>query len=97
MPRANLMRQYYDVYCLLAHPEVLDFIGTEAYRAHKAERFPAADLAIPIAENEAFLLTDAVLQDTFAKRYAATLGLYYSGQPGFDTLVERIKSYVGKL
>jgi len=97
VPRANLMRQYYDVYCLLEHPEVLDFIGTEDYHAHKAERFPAADLAIPIAENEAFLLSGAALRDTFAKRYAATSGLYYSGQPGFDTLLERIKSYVGKL
>ena len=49
MPRANLMRHYYDVYCLLEHPEVIGFIGTESYHAHKAERFPAADLAIPIA------------------------------------------------
>lgn len=30
----NLMRQYYDVYCLLANPQVQAFIGTEEYNTH---------------------------------------------------------------
>jgi hypothetical protein len=37
--RPNLMRQYYDVYCLLDHSSVEAFIGTPEYKAHKANRF----------------------------------------------------------
>ncbi len=54
--RPNFMRQYYDIYCLLGNQEVLDFIGTPEYQAHKKERFPAIDYDMPISENEAFLL-----------------------------------------
>lgn len=39
----DFMRHYYDVYGLLQRPEVQAFIGTEAYKAHKAKRFPKAD------------------------------------------------------
>lgn len=39
----NLMRQYYDVFSLLAEPRVNAFIGTEAYYAHKATRFTGKD------------------------------------------------------
>ena len=49
--RPNYMRQYYDVYCLLNDAQVLDFIGTEAYEAHKKERFPKQDYAILLSEN----------------------------------------------
>jgi hypothetical protein len=97
IPKVNLMRQYYDVYCLLEHPEVLEFIGTEAYHAHKAERFPKPDLTIPVAENEAFLLSDKTTRSTFAARYAATSGLYYNGQPEFDVLLERLSQYLPRL
>jgi len=54
---ANFMRHYYDVYCLLRRPEVQGFIGTDAYKAHKAKRFRAGDNP-NIAENEAFVLSD---------------------------------------
>ena len=54
--RQNLMRQYYDVYSLLGYEEVQKFIGTEQYLAHKKDRFPPTDFAIPISENEAFQL-----------------------------------------
>jgi len=53
---SNFMRQYYDVYCLLGHKQVQDFIGTREYQSHKEARFPNADFAIPISHNEAFLL-----------------------------------------
>ncbi|MGQ7944410.1 nucleotidyl transferase AbiEii/AbiGii toxin family protein [Flavobacterium sp. WC2509] len=96
-PRANLMRQYYDVYCLLENEEVKKFIGTPEYESHKIERFPTVDLEIPIAENMAFLLSDTDLRREFRKRYVATAALYYKGQPDFDIVLERINKYLKKL
>lgn len=97
VPRANMMRQYYDVYCLLGHPDVQAFIGTEAYHAHKVERFPSADLEIPIASNEAFLLKDPQTRNLYRERYLATSALYYNGQPDFDVLLERLSQHVTQL
>jgi hypothetical protein len=95
--KPNFMRQYYDVYCLLNDKEVLDFIGTEEYHAHKKKRFPAVDFEIPIAKNEAFLLTDAGVRADFKARYTTTKALYYKGQPDFDELLSRIGEHVGNL
>lgn len=95
--RSNLMRQYYDVYCLLENEEVIKFIGTPEYEAHKKKRFPTADLKIPIAENMAFLLSDADLRLQFRKRYEATEALYYKGQPDFDQVLGRINSNLRNL
>lgn len=94
--RPNFMRQYYDVYCLLGHQEVLNFIGTDEYHTHKRERFPKIDFEIPISENEAFLL-DSELRNDFKKRYQETSGLYYKGQPDFEDLLARIKEHINKL
>lgn len=91
--RPNFMRQYYDVFCLLENQEVLKFIGTAEYKAHKEKRFPGADLAIPIAENEAFLLKTPELRSDFKKRYTETAALYYNGQPDFEALLSRILEY----
>lgn len=96
-PRANLMRQYYDVYCLLGHGDVQTFISTPEYKAHKAERFNQADAAIPIAENPAYLLPDPQMRTAFIKRYQDTSKLYYTGQPPFEDILERIKQYIDKL
>jgi hypothetical protein len=95
--RPNFMRQYYDVYCLLASDDVLNFIGTEAYQKHKKKRFPHADYAIPISANEAFLLDDQAIRKDFKKRYEGSLNLYYKGQPDFDALIDRIKLNVKNL
>ena len=93
----NLMRQYYDVYNLLAVDMVQGFIGTDAYSQHKEERFKGKDKEIPIAENEAFLLSDPEKREQFKKRYEATKTLYYKGQPPFEALLERIKEHLQKL
>lgn len=93
----NFMRQYYDVYCLLGDAAVQQFIDTEAYYAHKEKRFPAADRAIPIAENEAFLLNDTAVREDFIKRYKLTAELYYKGQPDFEVLLERINNNIKRL
>jgi len=93
----NYMRQYYDVYSLLAVPGVTNFIGTADYIKHKEKRFPAEDLAIPLKENQAFLLMDGGLRSEFRKRYESTQNLYYKGQPPFDDLLERIGQHLNQL
>jgi hypothetical protein len=95
--KPNYMRQYYDVYCLLEHPQVLDFIGTSEYTAHKKIRFPKKDLEIPIMENEAFLLSSPSLRTSFEKRYKLTSALYYKGQPDLEEILARIKKYIDRL
>jgi predicted nucleotidyltransferase component of viral defense system len=96
-PNKNFMRQYYDIYCLLDNPKVLEFIGTEEYENHKKERFPKADYEIPLTENEAFTLTDTDTRKSFAERYKSTSALYYKGQPSFEEVLARIYSFLDKL
>jgi hypothetical protein len=95
--RPNLMRQYYDVYCLLNNHEVNDFIGTPEYHAHKADRFSNADLEVPIKSSEAFLLSNTELREKFTKRYKATSALYYKGQPDFNDVLKRIYEKLDRL
>jgi len=96
-PRANLMRQYYDVSRLLENGQVKKFIGTDEYQAHKKTRFPTQDFNIPIAENEAFLLSDPEMRDKFQKRYKATSSLYYDGQPEFSDILGTIQENLDRL
>lgn len=53
--------------------------------------------AIPIAENEAFLLNDPAIKTDFIKRYKETAALYYNGQTDFETLLKRIKLNIDRL
>ena len=92
--RKNYMRQYYDLYCLLKTKQVQEFIKTEAYQVHKKARFPNADYAIPISENQAFLLSDPDQRAAFQKRYLDTSKLYYKGQPEFEDLLTSIHEYI---
>lgn len=94
--KANLMRQYYDVYSLLKNEQVQAFIGTEAYEQHKAARFTGKDKNAVIAENDAFYLPGE-LKDRFRERYEATRALYYNGQPPFDELLTGIQNHIGRL
>jgi hypothetical protein len=93
----NLLRQYYDLYCLLNNQEVQQFIGTTEYEKHKIDRFPKQDLEVPIAKNQAFLLSDPKIRAAFKKSYEETKALYYNGQPDFDKLLGRMKDYIDKL
>lgn len=95
--RQNLMRQYYDIFCLLGNVSVQEFIGTKEYLEHKMARFPKPDFDIPIAENEAFLLTDKELRTRFIDRYKKTTKLYYNGQPDFEEMLVRIGNWMEKL
>jgi Nucleotidyl transferase AbiEii toxin, Type IV TA system len=95
--KVNFMRQYYDVSCLLDQEEVLKFIGTPDYIKHKEEHFPEEDFAIPIAKNEAFLLSNKVTRDNFKSRYVQSKALYYKGQPEFDDLISKIGQHIERL
>lgn len=95
--KPNLMRQYYDVYSLLANPLVQEFICTEEYIKHKEARFTGKDKGTVIAENEAFKLNSTELRARFKERYEATKSLYYKGQPPFEELLKRIQENIERL
>ena len=93
----NYMRQYYDVFSLLATESVQQFIGSEEYIAHKKNRFPTEDFDVPLNKNEAFLLSDPAIRERLQKRYEATKALYYRGQPPFEDILNRIWAFVDRL
>ena len=93
----NYMRQYYDIYCLLTHEPVLKFIGSRAYFEHKKKRFPKVDFERPLAENEAFLLSDEQMPVRLMKRYEDSKMLYYNGQPSFEEILGRIQPFLSRL
>ncbi len=93
----NYMRQYYDVYCLLADERVQGFIGTDEYMSHKKRRFAEADLRVPLQENEAFLLTSSSIRSSLEERYKKTKDLYYNGQIPFEQILGRIYEFIDRL
>ena len=90
---SNFMRHYYDVYCLLALPEVQAFMQDKAYPTRKAERFRAGDERV-IAKNPAFTLNDPQHRALFACEYRKSSALYYQGQPDFDQILARISEHI---
>ncbi len=95
--KQNFMRQYYDVSRLLLRQEVVSFIGTIEYQEHKNARFPKKDLEIPLAENEAFLLSDPAIRARFKVRYQSTAKLYFRGQPEFEEILTIIGQVINRL
>jgi hypothetical protein len=93
---ADVMRHYYDVYCLLDRPEVQQFIGSDDYKAHKERRFRGGDNP-DITKNEAFILTDAAVRAEYKKAYAQTSGLYYRGKPAVSDILARIAANAARL
>ena len=93
----NFMRQYYDLYCLLGNPEIINFIGSPAYLSHKAARIKGADNGIPLTEHPAICLNDLEIRTSFKNRYLSTAKLYYNGQPDFEDVLARIKTYLPRL
>jgi hypothetical protein len=90
----NFMRQYYDVYCLLENQETIDFIGTSDYHKHKSIRIKGADNSTPLSDHPALQLNETDIRESFKKRYQSTSKLYYKGQPEFDIVLERIKTFL---
>ena len=85
----EFMRHYYDVYRLLDMPQVQEFIGTEDYATHKKKRFRTGDNPV-LAENEAFLLSDPKVHDSYARAYDRSRALLYRSQPQFDQVMAAI-------
>jgi hypothetical protein len=92
----EFMRHYYDVYSLLQRPDVQAFVGTDAYIAHKAKRFPRADNQ-NIAQNDAFILGDPKTRETYEEAFAASSTLYYGDKPSFDEILGKIKNWIERL
>jgi hypothetical protein len=92
----NFMRHYYDVYSLLKRQEVQAFIGTEAYKKHKAKRFRQGDNQ-DITQNQAFLLSDPDSRATYVKAFGATSALYYGDKPTFEEILKKIGEWAKRL
>ncbi len=92
----NFMRHYYDVYCLLQHPDVQAFVGSDQYYAHKKKRFRSADNPL-IAENDAFLLSDPKVIEEYRDAYRKTRNLYYLDQPPFEDILLLIEKHFASL
>jgi Nucleotidyl transferase AbiEii toxin, Type IV TA system len=90
------VRHYYDIYELLQQPEVQEFIGTEPYKQHKQARFRLADNQ-NIAENEAFILSDAKKRALYANAYDRSSALYYAGKPTFRQILDEIADWADRL
>jgi hypothetical protein len=92
----EFMRHYYDVHGLLQLADVQAFIGTDAYRKHKAKRFRKGDNP-NIAQNEAFLLSDPATRKLYDKAYADSSALYYGNKLTFDKIIQTIGSWIDRL
>jgi Nucleotidyl transferase AbiEii toxin, Type IV TA system len=92
----HFMRHYYDVYRLLQRPEVKAFIGTDAYKAHKAKRFRPADNQ-NIAQNEAFILSDPETRKLYERAYVDSGALFYGTKPTFDQILKEIAAWKDRL
>jgi hypothetical protein len=92
----SFMRHYYDVYRLLQRPEVRAFIGTDAYKAHKAKRFPKGDNQ-NISENQAFILSDPETRKLYEKAHAEASALYYRDKPTFEQILKTIGNWASRL
>jgi hypothetical protein len=92
----DFMRHYYDVHGLLQRPEVKAFIGTDAYKAHKAKRFRQGDNQ-NIAQNEAFILSDPATRKAYEKAYDDTSALYYGDKPTFVQILKEIAAWKSRL
>lgn len=92
----NFLRHYYDLYCLLACPEVLAYIGTPAYHARKQERFRGGD-NLDIASNDAFQLGQPEVRALYDSKYRETAALYYAGQIPFAAILERLALHIHRL
>jgi hypothetical protein len=92
----NFMRHYYDIYSLIRRPEVQAFIGTDAYKAHKARRFRRSDNP-NITENQAFNLSDPATRTAYAKAFAESTALYYGDKPTFEQILTDIGAWADRL
>ncbi len=92
----NFLRHYYDLAKLLDHPDVQLFIGTPEYHERKQVRFRTGD-NINIAKNDAFLIADSTIRDTYKQAFKTARSLYYGSPPHFDEILEKIQEQANNL
>ena len=92
----EFMRHYYDIHALLQRLEVQDFIGTDAYKKHKAKRFREGD-NLDIAKNEGFILSDLETRKLYDHAYTTSSALYYGDRPTFEQIMAGISAWVDRL
>ena len=92
----DFMRHYYDAYSLLQRPDVQAFVGTDVYKAHKAQRFRGGDDP-DVSKNEAFMLSNPTTRAEYNKAYTTTSALYYGGKPGFEEILAQFKTWADRL
>lgn len=93
---SNFLRHYYDIYKLLENERVLNFIGSEQYKAHKNKRFRGQD-EINIKDNPAFIMNNLEVKELYSKEFLKKSAIYFGKQPKFDEIIQRIKMYIAKL
>ncbi len=89
----NFIRHYYDIYCLLDMDEIKNFVGTSGYIRRKKERFPKLDDPENLNTNLAFKIENTRDFETLNTSYRLTSNLYYNGQPSFQEIIEKIRTY----
>jgi hypothetical protein len=92
---SNILRHYYDIYCLLDLTEVKSFIGTAEYENYKKERFRKYDTIIKNCEG--FTLKDEIDRKVFEDNYTKSSALYYKGQVPFGEILDRIAEVLDSL
>lgn len=65
-------------------------------KQHKQARFRQADNQ-NIAENEAFILSDAKMRALYANGYDRSGALYYADKPTFEQILVEVGKWVSKL
>lgn len=93
---SNFIRNYYDIYQLLHHQPVLNFIGTYPYYEHKEKRFRKTDEK-NIALNEAFILSNPLIRREYMQEFERKSDLYYGTPPSFEDILTRLHQYIEKL
>lgn len=94
----NFIRHYYDLYQLLEHPIVTEFIGSNDYYSHKEKRFGTKDIK-NISKNPAFILDDPNTFKQYEKQYENSSDLYYkeNSKPPFKDIIFRLRTWADKL
>lgn len=90
------MRHYYDIAQLLEQDRVQAFIGSDKYESYKDERFRTGDNR-KISDNEAFVLSDPDIYTLYENAFSRSTGLYYSEQPTFKDVMNKIKQHINRL
>jgi len=92
----NFLRHYYDVFQLLHQKRVTDFIGTDKYYDYKNERFRTSDEK-DLTKNEAFILSDPITRQLYAKEYESKANIYFHKQIPFDQILATFSDFLEKM